>query len=179
MSVVSKRYARAAVEVAEQQGGQKGVEALASELAAFQAAVVASEQLREVIENPKLRDKREAVLQALAQKLGLQKTAQKLVLLLAQNDRTDAYGEVSAAVTALADERAGRMRAHVRSASALSEAQVSRLSRALEKRFAHPVAVGVTVEPQLLGGIVVQIGDVTLDSSIRRQLELMRERLLA
>ncbi len=105
--------------------------------------------------------------------------AARLVLLLAEKDRFEILEEVVAETEALADERVGRARAYVSTAIPLTDAQQQRLTRALEKRFARPVALTIDIDPSIIGGLVCRVGDVTMDSSVKHQLETLRERLLA
>lgn len=179
MSALARRYARAAVAAAADKGGMEAVAALASGLLAVRDAYRQSCELREALHNPSLRHERTAVLETVVQKLALSKPARRVLLLLAEKDRIDILEDVAAEAEAIADAQMGRLRARVTSAVPLTEAQISRLTRALEKRFGMPVAVQVAVEPAILGGLVCQVGDVTMDSSIRHQLEALRERLLA
>jgi F-type H+-transporting ATPase subunit delta len=179
MSALAKRYARAAVETAEQKAGAKGVEALASGLTTFRGAYRDSAELRDVVRNPALREQRATALGAVIKKLGVSAEAQRLVLLLAERDRIDVLDEVVSETQQLTDERLGRARAFVTSAVALTAAQEKRLAAALEKRFGQPVALSISVDPSIMGGLVCQVRDVTMDSSVRRQLETLRERLLA
>jgi F-type H+-transporting ATPase subunit delta len=176
MSALAKRYAKAALEAA-QEGKGDGTEALAKNLGALARAIEASPELQEVLRNPVLREERGALLDALAGKLQATGVAAKLVRLLSDNDRMDSLPEIARQVEALADVRAGRLRADVRSAVALSEAQTQRLAKALEKRLGQPVVVQTAVDPQLLGGLVCQVGDLTFDSSLKRQLAILTERL--
>jgi F-type H+-transporting ATPase subunit delta len=179
MSALAKRYARAAVEVAEQKGGQKSVEALSSGLTVFRAAYQDSQELRDVLRNPALREQRATALGAVIKKLGVSAEAERLVLLLADRNRIDVLDEVAAEAEQLTDERLGRVRAFVTTAVALDGPRQKRLAAALAKRFGQPVALSITVDPSILGGLVCQVRDVTMDSSVRRQLETLRERLLA
>lgn len=179
MSAVAKRYARAAVDVANEQKGTAGVEQLAAGLTTFQQAFDASQDLKEVLLNPALSSTRQAALQKVLASLKVEGQAARLVDVLVQNDRIEILPDVVTEVVAIADEQVGRVRAQVTCATELSDAQVQRLVRALEKRFGQKVVVEVAQDAQLLGGLVVQVGDVTLDSSLRRQLTLLRERLLA
>ena len=178
MSAVAKRYARAAVDVAEQRGGIPAIEALAQGLRTFGDAYNVSPELREVLRNPALRGERTAALSVLTQKLGLSAEVGRLVLLLARRNRFDELSALAAESQAAADARMGRARAYVSSAIALTAAQEQRLARALEKRFGQPVALSITVDPSVIGGLICRVGDLTMDSSIRRQLELLREKLL-
>jgi len=172
MTAVAKRYARAAVESAPAE-----VEALLASLRALAQARGESPALRELLGNPSLRNQRQAVLGNVLAQLGLATSARHFVLVLSEQDRLNLLDEVIDEIEALADVRASRLRAHVTSAIALSEAQCERTSRALEKRFGKPVELEVHVEPEILGGLICQVGDTTLDSSVRHHLEQLRERL--
>ena len=179
MSAVAKRYARAAVRAAEEKGGTEAILALAEGLEAVRAALAASPELHEVLHNPALEEQRGAVLAAVLRKLGTAEHAARLVQLLAERHRIDILADVVLETQAIADERVGRLRARVVSAMPLREPALTRLTRALEKRFGLPVLVDLHVDPSLLGGLVCQVGDLTLDNSVKRQLESLKERLLA
>ena len=69
--------------------------------------------------------------------------------------------------------------AKVNSASAVDDAQQSALSEALAVLAGNPVDLQVTVEPELLGGVVVQVGDLLVDSSTRHRLDQLKDHVLA
>ena len=177
MSAAGKRYARAAVEAAMGNGGVESVQKLSEGLGRFREAYVESGELREVLSNPALKDVRESVLRAVLTKLDASAETVNLVLILAENDRVGALDDVAQDINSIADEKAGRLRALVKSAIALDGAQESRIAKALEKRLGQPVTVATELDPSLLGGLVCQVGDLTFDSSIKRQLEIVRDKL--
>ena len=177
MSAAGKRYARAAVEAALGNGGVDAVQALSEGLGQFREAYGASDELREVLGNPALKDVREPVLRAVLTKLGASTETTNLVLVLAENDRIGALDDVGQDINRIADEKAGRLRAVVKTAIELSTEQENRIAKALEKRLGQPVTVATELDAGLLGGLVCQVGDLTLDSSIKRQLEIVRDRL--
>jgi F-type H+-transporting ATPase subunit delta len=80
-------------------------------------------------------------------------------------------------VAGLAAEERGRRVAKVRSAVELDPAEYRRLTEALERTAGHPVEVRVQIEPSLLGGMAVEIGDTVIDGSVRRRLDQLRETL--
>jgi ATP synthase F1 delta subunit len=177
MSAAGKRYARAAVEAAMDNGGVPAVQALSKGLTSFREAYGASSELREVLSNPALKDVRESVLRAVLGKLDASSETTNLVLVLAENDRVGALDDVAQDINSIADEKAGQLRAVVKTAIALDAGQEARIAKALEKRLGQPVTVATELDASLLGGLVCQVGDLTLDSSIKRQLEIVRDRL--
>lgn len=76
-------------------------------------------------------------------------------------------------------QEAHRRVADVRSASELTPSQRQRLAQAVSRYMGYEVDVRVSVEPGLLGGFVVYVGDTVLDASLRQRLERARELLLA
>jgi F-type H+-transporting ATPase subunit delta len=79
--------------------------------------------------------------------------------------------------TAFAAQRRSRLIARVTSAIPLTEEQQDRLSDALAREFGHEVRLQMVVEPELVGGITVRVGDELLDASVLRQLGTARRHL--
>jgi F-type H+-transporting ATPase subunit delta len=177
MSAAGKRYARAAVEAAIERAGVTAVEELSKGIILFQQAYAESAELREIIENPSLKNEREDILKKILAKVGAGQETINLVLLLAKNNRMAHLDDVVQDLLTIADEKAGRLRALVKSAIALSPDQEKRIAGALQNRLGKPVSIETAIDPSLLGGLVCQVGDLTLDNSVKRQLELVRDRL--
>ncbi len=177
MSAIARRYARAVVDAAQEKGGGPAVEALTEQMYALREVYLESVELREVLLNPSLKDEQARVIEAVAKGLGLAEEARSLLRVLVEARRVKLLPEVAAAVQSVADERAGRLRAQVTATVALSETQAKRIAKALERRLGKPVVVTTAVDASLLGGLVCQVGDLTLDASLKRQLELLGERL--
>jgi F-type H+-transporting ATPase subunit delta len=77
------------------------------------------------------------------------------------------------------DEQKGIVEAHARSAMPMLEKDREKLAQALEDLTGQKVRLHVTEESDLVGGIVIRIGDLVYDASVRRQLERLRERMEA
>jgi len=178
MSALARRYAKAAVEAADHTGAS-AIEALSTGLDSFQAAYDASPELRELLENPGLKESRSQVFPEVLKRLKLSGEASNLLKLLAANGRISELENIAREVALLADEKNGRVRALVRSAVELTDAQARRVAGALEKRLGRSVLIEVQVEAELLGGLVCHVGDLTIDNSLRRQLERLREQFEA
>lgn len=177
MSAVARRYALAGVEAAVERGGLDAVDELAAGLRDFRTAYQSCAELHELVTNPALTGQRTEVLRQVGTKLGISELTMTLVLLLTDNERISELNEVTEAVIGIADERLARVRAQVISAVDLSSAQKERLAAALKKRVGRPVVLDITIDAAVLGGLVCKVGSYTIDSSVKRQLEIMSERL--
>ena len=78
----------------------------------------------------------------------------------------------------LAAARRQRLVAHVRVARPLDEAQTARLASALERTYGRQVALQVDVDPSVLGGVEVRVGDSVLDGTVARGLQKARRQLV-
>jgi len=110
-------------------------------------------------------------------KLGASELTQRFLALVAERDRLAEVGGIARAVRQMADERAGRVRAKVESATALAADAQSNLKRALEKRTGKKVDLDVVVDPELLGGLRATIGSTVFDGTLRSQLARLSESL--
>lgn len=98
-----------------------------------------------------------------------------MVSLVVSADRAADLPKIVDAMARRSAEASNRSLAEVRSAVPLSDAQVSKLSAALEKQLGHPVQVKVIIDPSVVGGLITQIGDTVIDGSIRTRLAQLRE----
>jgi F-type H+-transporting ATPase subunit delta len=79
----------------------------------------------------------------------------------------------------LKNEAEATAKAMIESAYELSEAQIAELKGALEKRFGRKIEATVTVNPDLIGGARVTVGDAVLDGSVQAKLAAMHAQLRA
>lgn len=102
------------------------------------------------------------------------------VSVLERNVSSSRYSSIVAAVTEvaeLASERMSRRTAVVTAAVPLSDEQIERLERALTARYGIPVRANVVVEPSVVGGIRVAVGDELVDNTIATRIERLRRDL--
>jgi len=177
MSAVAKRYARAGVEAASERGGPEAVEALASGMKGFLESYNGSSELRELIANPVFKGERDITFRAILNQAGLGHETASLLMALISADRMAEIPAVEREVQELADEGAGRLRARVQSVVELTPEQTGRIAAILSKRLGSDVVVEVEINSSLMGGLVCQVGDLAFDSSLKRQLELIRDQL--
>jgi F-type H+-transporting ATPase subunit delta len=95
---------------------------------------------------------------------------QKLVM----NRRQTLIPEIATAYGNLLDASEGRVHARVTVSRETSDAEVQSIAASLSKALGKTVVPHVTVNPKILGGIVVRVGDTVMDGSVRRRLEKLR-----
>jgi F-type H+-transporting ATPase subunit delta len=108
---------------------------------------------------------------------GQPKAIRSLLLLLEQRDRIAILPDVARAFGDLVDRRAGIVKATITTAVALDETQQRAFVTRLEKSSGKKLKTTFAVDPDLIGGARVQLGDHLVDSSVRAQLKALRTQL--
>lgn len=172
MSDRTDLYAQAFLSViaAEGQGGE-----VTDELFRFSRLVEGNDELRETLANANIPAARrqQIVEDLLSGKASDTTTA--LVSLVVGAGRAGDLSDIVDAVLAASARSANRSIAEVRSAVELTDDQRSRLAEALKASTGEDVELVVTVDPAVLGGLVVQIGDTVIDDTVRSRLAQLRE----
>lgn len=176
MTPVARRYALALYEEARARGAAEAVDA---DVAALGEALAASRDLRTALTSPVVaRTKKEAIV---ARLFGdrLHPLVTRFLLLLIKKEREALAVEAVAAYAALRDAREGVVEARVTAARPLSADEAEGLRRSIEAKAGGSVRLRLEVDPSLVGGLVVRVGDRVYDGSLRHQLGLLREQLVA
>ncbi len=165
------RYAAALFELASE---TKAAVAVESDLENLGAAVAASGDLAALIRNPRLgRDAGASAMVALGKHLKVAPLTAKFLGVLAGNGRLAKLPQIAAAFSTIAAAQRGEVTAEVTSAHALSAAQLKALAEKLKAREGKDVKIKASVDPELLGGLVVRVGSQQIDSSIRTRLNTL------
>ncbi len=165
----ARRYAEAAFQLAER---EDAVEPWLRHLQSA-AAALGDESVVRSLQDPAVpRDQREAAIGDALGKVPVQ--VRNLVLLLLRRNRLELVPRVAAEFKRLHDRRDGITPAIVTSAAPLDEAEVGEITDRLRQLTGGKVELEFRVDPSLLGGIVVRVGDKLLDGSVRGRLERLR-----
>jgi F-type H+-transporting ATPase subunit delta len=100
------------------------------------------------------------------------------LLVLNDHDRLDLLRGIAAEARELHNQRTNRVRVHVTTATPLPDDQRERLLDELRRTFQFEPILQQSVNPDLLGGLVVRVGDWLFDSSVRSQLDTLRKQLI-
>jgi len=172
--IIARRYASALHEEARQQSRSKPVD---RDIETIDEALKASRELVGFFKSPIIsRDKKKAVIDSLFGNRVDELTLQFLKLLV-DKQREDIVPEVIEAYRILRDEHLGIMAATARVAQPLSGGEEKELVDTLGKMTGKSIRLSVELDPGLLGGAVVRVGDTVYDGSIRNHLELLREQM--
>lgn len=98
---------------------------------------------------------------------------------LSKHNRLGILRSVVAQAVNLADQRSGRVRVHVRTATELDAATVGEIENTLRAKIGKDPVVSQTVDPDLIAGMQVQVGDTVYDSSLRTSLAKARKSIIA
>ncbi len=152
------------------------------------AAALWVEALQQVAENPQLlqfsdnpnvtADQVFDVIAGVAQ-VALPEMAKNFLRTVIDNGRLNALPEIAAQFRTLKNARSGSSDAVVYSAFAIDSAALAEVAAMLEQRFARKLNVTVQLQPELIGGIRVVVGDEVLDTSVKARLEQMKVALTA
>lgn len=111
------------------------------------------------------------VMAAILEMMGADPLVRNFVGVLARNRRLGALPAIARRFRALAAERRGEIEAVAEAAIALDDSTVGRIRAAIEGALGQKVALRAEVVPDLLGGLVVQVGSIRVDGSLRTQLQ--------
>jgi F-type H+-transporting ATPase subunit delta len=168
---LSGRYATALFSLAREKNSIDGV---GESLASLGLALAESPDFKALTTNPLLsRGDATKAIAAIATAMKLDVLTSNFVGVLAHNRRLAQLGPVIASFNALAANHRGETTAHVTSAHPLDADQVAALSAQLKTKVGRDVAVTLTTDPALLGGLIVKIGSQMIDSSIRTRLNTL------
>ena len=170
---VARRYASALFAVAKKRGE---VEVVAVNLKEVAETVDGSRQLAGVLHNPLLpRAKKRAILHGIFG--SIHADVEKFLFLVVDKDRAILLPQMVDEFNRLVDEFRGEADGEVTSAVALSAAQIESLQRSLQARFGVKVRLKASVEPEILGGLIVRVGDKQIDGSVSSRLRAISEQL--
>ena len=168
-NAIARRYAAALFDLA---GDRKVLDAVAADLNALKAALQASDDLRRLVASPMISraDQAKAV-DALAVRAKAHDLTRNFLGLLARNRRLGALNATINGFLAKLAEARGEETAEVTTAKPLSDAQRAMVTASLKQAVGRAVTVTETVDPAILGGLIVKVGSRMVDGSLKSKLQ--------
>jgi F-type H+-transporting ATPase subunit delta len=173
VSVVHRVYAGALFQAALE---EKRLEPVREQLRQLVAAEAEVPELRKLLRNPQIdpRSKRAAIEDLTS---GGDELLRNFLLVLVDKGRAGQLEEIAREFERLAAEQEGIVRAELTTAVELSDDEAQKLLRQIEEASGQKVEATRSVDPDLIGGVVLQVGSHRLDASVRGRLERLRREL--
>lgn len=175
VSGVAMRYAGSLFELAVE---QKALVQVEKDLGSIGSMIAGSADLKRAIASPVFSAiEQQGAMKALATKAKVSGIVANFLRLTAKNRRLSALPQMISAFTSLAATHRGEASADVTSAHPLSDTQKRELAATLKGVAGKDVSLNVSVDPTLLGGLIVKIGSRQIDTSLRTKLNSLKNNL--
>ncbi len=173
-TTIARPYAQAAFDLAQAAGDLKGWSAMLQ----LVAVVTEDATLKELIGNPSV--KRDKLVTLIIDTCGdnLNEAGKNFVRVLGENKRLNVVTEIAELYEMQRAEAEKSVDAQVVSAFKLSDAQIATLSEALKKRLGRDVNLVAKIDESIIGGAIVQAGDMVIDGSVTGQLNKLSHALM-
>lgn len=176
-NVVSRRYAKAlfAIGAAKGEADQK---TYGEQLIALGETLTESADAMGFFKNPSFSpEEKKAVLNQLVDKISVDPMVKNFCDLLADNGRVEMIPAIASDYKAMMDAVSGVITGELVTVSELSEDRKSAIQAQLEKQAGKKLELEFGTDKEILGGIVLKIGDKVLDASIKAQLQILKENI--
>ncbi len=169
---IATRYASALYELAD---SKRALDTVAEDLTQLRQLISESSDLERLIRSPALsREDQASGMAAVLEQAGAHELTRKFVGAVTGNRRLFAISDMITAYLSELARRRGEVAANVTSAVDLDPGQVIAVTEALRATAGRKVAVNLSVDPALLGGLVVRVESRMIDSSIRTKLQRLK-----
>jgi F-type H+-transporting ATPase subunit delta len=173
MAVAQRMYARALFQAAQDAGR---LEQVAADLAALAAALEEIPELRAFLRNPQVEPAgKAAVLEQIV--ADADELVRNFVRMVAAKGRAGELAEMSAELEALVAREQNRLTVELTTAHALTDEEAQSIVGTIEVASGRKVDATRSVDPSLLGGLVLKVGSFLADGSVRGRLERLRQEL--
>lgn len=172
---IARRYATAFFELAQE---QSQIDQIDKDLQSVRALLSSGGDFAAFVSNTTLRRAEQAkALVAIAKHLKLSPLTEKLLGTLAEKRRLSALSEIVSAVQALISRHKGEISAEVTAAQALDQEQIGEIAANLKKALGKNVKVSLSIDPAIMGGLIIKVGSQLIDNSVRTKLERLHRAL--
>jgi len=173
-TTIGRNYAEALLELARRAGDLRGWGELLDQVA---DAVERNRSLRLFLESPRVSAAEKNRIIGRAFDGQIPKTFIRFLQALVTHRRQMLVPEIAHEYHSLVDEVEGRIHANVTVASDAADAEKKMIAKQLSRAFGKEVVPHYVVNPAILGGLVVRVGDTVLDGSVRRRLATLKSRM--
>ncbi len=174
-SKISRRYAKALLGIGQEDGNYEAYGKCLQDFARFCSE---NDEFFKVVSTRVFSvEDRKKVLEIVLERTDFPEVVKNFLRLLLEKGRIGAIADISEYYAKLTDEISNITRASIITARPLKEDALTKLTKALEGLTGKQVKTVVSEDDSLIGGVIVKIGDLVLDGSVRAQIEGLKESL--
>jgi F-type H+-transporting ATPase subunit delta len=175
-SIRSRRYAASLIDMAESE--PKTLKAVESDIADIVSMIENSGDLRMMLKSPIIgRKDQKSAMDAIGKKAKFNTLTANFINVLIENGRLDDLDNIANAFRFELSKRRGEVNAHVQTAAALNAKQTKALQDAISKTVGADVMLETSVDPEVLGGMILTLGSQRIDDSVASKLERLRQNM--
>ncbi len=175
--IIARRYSRALFAIGQEQSEDQ-LAAFGKDLSEISQVLQESTELMRIFRNPVFgTEEKKAVLENILSKVNPSQMVKNFCLFLADKDRLVYLPDIAEYYSFLLDEAQGVLRGELVTAVDLDQDMKKSVQEKLESQSGHTVYLDYDVEPEIIGGLKLKVGDKVLDASIKAQLEILKENI--
>ncbi len=173
--IVLSRYAGSLIDLAE---SSKSLKKVSDDLSGLKDVLSQSEDFAHFISTPTYgKGEQKGVVQDLAKKLKLDGLTTNFLMVLIENGRLNALPGIIETYFKAVAKRAGEVEVKIETAIPMLAKQEADVKKNIEAALGAPISLSASVEPEILGGMIITIGAYMVDDSVRRKLERLGAQL--
>ena len=176
-NIATKRYAQAIFDIGQGKG-QAALEQIGRDLGALKDCLDTSPSLANLFASPVFsNDEKAKVLSSLMEKGGIEQIVKDFCLLLLEKGRLPILAAIAETYRNMLDHLAGIVKSELITAIELAPERQEEIQKSLEAKAGRKLAMNFSVEPSIIGGLILKIDDRALDGSLRAQINVLRENM--
>ena len=172
---IARSYAETFLVLARKAGNLRGWGQMLTDVA---RAMETNPTLRLFLESPRVPEQKKREVLGTALQDRMPRLMVRFLQALVKNRRQMLIPEIAVEYADLVDVAEGRLHARVTVAMEQTEAETRAITKHLSRMFEKDVIPHITVDPAIMGGVIVHVGDTVLDGSVRKRLASLRRRML-
>jgi F-type H+-transporting ATPase subunit delta len=177
-TIIARNYAETLLELARRHGGDPTIDEYSTALEDVTRIMREDRRVSGFLSSPRIDAKTRKRVLRQAFEGRVPELFQRFLLVLVEKRRQMLLPLIADEYRALVDEARGRVRAHVTIAREPGDALREEIVESLERRVGKSVVATFRVDPSILGGVVIRVGDQILDGSVRQRMTSLRRRLM-
>ena len=172
----SKSYALALYQLAKESSELEKVE---DEMNSLKKLLIDSSDFREMISNPTIqKEEKKNIISAITQNNNFSKTGKKFLGFLTVKNRLFFLNQIIESFLNFLSKTKGELKAKLLSAKKLSKMDIEKIEKELSSDFNSPIKIDYKHEPSLIGGLIIQVGSIMVDNSIKNKLRQLEKSMI-